>query len=296
MTSTVTDNNTQGALEKWSDLKFGMFIHFGVYSMLAGKWKGENVPGLAEWMPCREKIPVAEYEQIAKTFNPVDWDPEVIVKLAVAAGMKYLVITAKHHDGFALFDSKASDYNITRAAYGRDLLKPLVEACRRHGILPGFYYSQDLDWHDPDGGLNTWDFPADQKDFASYLERKAKPQLTELLTGYGDIAVIWFDTPVTLTHEQSKALTDLVHGLQPGCLVNSRIGHGFGDFESLGDNQVPGGCCEGYAETAGTFNDSWGYKEGDSNWKTPREIFPAVPMKPVRNGSLRMHSIQTGTD
>jgi alpha-L-fucosidase len=183
MTTTATDNNTQGALERWSDLKFGMFIHFGIYSMLAGKWKGESVPGLAEWMPCRKKIPLAEYVEVAKEFNPAEWDPEVVVKLAVDAGMKYLVITAKHHDGFALFDSKASSYNAVWAACGRDLLKPLVEACRRHVILPGFYYSQDLDWHDPDGGLNTWDFPADQKHFASYLERKAKPQLTELLTG-----------------------------------------------------------------------------------------------------------------
>jgi alpha-L-fucosidase len=270
--TTQTIDPTQTPLEKWSELKFGMFIHFGVYSMLAGKWRGEKVSGLAEWMPCRKMIPLAEYVEVAKAFNPVDWDPEAVVKLAVDAGMKYLVITAKHHDGFALYDSKASGYNSIWAACGRDLLKPLVEACRRHGILPGFYYSQDLDWHDPDGGLNTWDFPEDQKNFAAYLDRKAKPQLIELLTNYGDIGVIWFDTPITITHEQSRELTDLVHRLQPDCILNSRIGHGFGDFESLGDNQVPGGSCQEYAETAGTLNDSWGFKEADHNWKTPREV------------------------
>ncbi len=263
---------TRQALEHWRDLKFGMFIHFGVYSMLAGEWKGEKVPGLGEWLQCRKKIPSADYAAAARAFNPAAWDPDTIARLAAAAGMKYLVITAKHHDGFALFDSQASDYNLAQAAYGRDLLRPLVEACRRHGLMPGFYYSQDLDWHDPDGGLNTWDFPEDKKDFAAYLERKAKPQLTELLTRYGDIGVIWFDTPVTVTCEQSRALGDLVHRLQPACLVNSRIGHGFGDFVSLGDNQVPGGRCEDFAETAGTLNDTWGYKNVDQQWKSPREI------------------------
>lgn len=265
-------NKNLRALEKWRDLKFGMFIHFGVYSQLAGEWRGEKIRGLGEWIQCMKKIPSAEYSALAKTFNPVEWDPEAIATLAADAGMKYLVITSKHHDGFALFDSKVSDYNIAKSAYGRDLLKPLVEACRRHGVRPGFYYSQDLDWHDPDGTGNNWDFAEDKKNFAAYLERKVKPQLTELLTNYGDLAVIWFDTPVTLTIEQSKSLADLVHSLQPECVINSRIGHGFGDFTSLGDNQVPGGRFEGFGETAGTINDTWGFKNVDQKWKTPREV------------------------
>lgn len=266
------NETTLQSLENWRDLKFGMFIHFGVYSMLAGEWKGEKTKGLGEWIQCVKKILSVEYAKIAETFNPKQWDPHCIASLAEDAGMKYLVITSKHHDGFALFDSKASDYNITNSAYGKDLLKPLVEACRRHGVMPGFYYSQDLDWHDPDGSGNDWDFDPDKKDFAAYLERKVKPQLTELLTNYGDIGVIWFDTPCTLTCEQSKELAELVHSLQPECIFNSRLGNGFGDFESLGDNQVPGGRFENFAETAGTINDTWGYKNIDQDWKTPREI------------------------
>jgi alpha-L-fucosidase len=268
----MTSQETLLALEHWRDLKFGMFIHFGVYSMLAGEWKGEKVKGLGEWLQCIKRIPSAEYAAVAKTFNPTDWDPEDIARLAADTGMKYLVITAKHHDGFGLFDSLASDYNIRNAAYGKDLLKELVAACRRHGVMPGFYYSQDLDWHDPDGTRNDWDFDPAKKNFAAYLERKVKPQLTELLTQYGEIGVIWFDTPVTVTFEQSKELAELVHSLQPNCVFNSRLGNGFGDFESLGDNQVPGGRCESFAETAGTINDTWGYKNVDQDWKTPREV------------------------
>lgn len=268
----MTSQTTQQALKNWSDLKFGMFIHFGVYSMLAGEWQGEKVKGLGEWIQCMKRIPSKEYGQVAKSFNPTQWDPEAIAKLASEAGMKYLVITSKHHDGFALFDSKASDYNIVNSVYGKDLLAPLVEACRRHGVMPGFYYSQDLDWHDPDGTLNEWDFDPQKKDFSAYLERKVKPQLTELLTRYGEIGVIWFDTPKQLTLEQSKELADLVHSLQPSCVFNSRLGNGFGDFESLGDNQVPGARCETFAETAGTINDTWGYKNVDQDWKTPREV------------------------
>ena len=260
------------ALEHWRDLKFGMFIHFGVYSMLAGEWKGETVKGHGEWLQCAKKIPNQDYIDATKNFNPVDWNPEEIAMLAKLAGMKYLVITAKHHDGFALFDSKASSFNVMNTPYGKDLLRPLVEACRRHDILPCFYYSQDLDWNDPHGGGNTWDFDPAQKDFSYYLEHKVKPQLTELLTEYGEIGLIWFDVPITVTKENSQEIADHVHALQPSCLVNGRIGHGCGDFQNLGDNQVPGGRCEGFAETAGTLNDNWGYTNADQNWKSPRDL------------------------
>lgn len=267
----MQSKKTAEALNAWKSLKFGMFIHFGVYSMLGGKWKGKDVPGLAEWMPCKAKIPRQEYMDIAKEFNPVDWDPDAIAKLAHDSGMKYLVVTAKHHDGFALFNSKASSFNIVNSKYGRDLIGPLAEACRRHGVMPGIYYSQDLDWNDLNGGLSGADMDA-SRDFDSYLQGKVKPQLTELLSNYGEIGVVWFDTPINITYRQSKELADLVHSLQPKCIFNSRLGHGFGDFDSLGDNQVPGGPHKGFAETAGTFNRSWGYKESDDDWLSPRNI------------------------
>ena len=262
----------QQALENWRDLKYGMFIHFGLYSILAGEWEGETVKGLGEWLQCKKKIPNRLYSETTKRFNPIHWNPEEIVSLAHKAGMRYLVITAKHHDGFALFDTQVSDFSIGNTPYQKDLLKPLVEACRRYGILPCFYYSQDLDWNDPDGGGNNWDFEVQNKNFPQYLERKVKPQLKELLTQYGEIGLIWFDVPVTLSLDQSRELADYVHQLQPRCLVNGRIGHGCGDFENLGDNQVPGGRSLSFAETAGTLNDCWGYTNADQNWKTPREL------------------------
>ncbi len=259
-------------LEQWRDLKFGMFIHFGLYSKLAGLWNGEKVKGLSEWLQCRKKLGIDEYARILESFNPLCWDPQKIAETARKAGMKYLIITSKHHDGFALYDSKVSEFNITKAPFGRDILKPLVRACREQGLMPGFYYSQDLDWNHPHGGGNTWDFDPNNKDFDQYLETKVKPQLTELLSNYGPIGVIWFDTPISLTAAQSEQIAGLVHRIQPDCLVSGRIGHGFGDFENFGDNEVPSNTFEGFAETPGTLNDSWGYKENDNNWKKAAEV------------------------
>lgn len=270
--NSISDKKVQ-TLKKWSDLKFGMFIHVGVYSSLAGKWKGEDVPGLCEWMVARRQIPLVEYKECAKKYNPYKWNPNEIVDLIKKAGMKYLVITAKHHDGFAIYDSKVSDYNVVNSEYGKDMLAPLVDACRENGIMVGFYYSQDIDWEDPNGGgENFWDYDLKSKEYGIYLQKKVKPQLKELLTQYGDIDILWFDTPITLEKSDSKDIYDYVHSLQPQCIVNSRLGNGFSDFDSLGDNQVPGGASENYAETAGTLNDSWGYKESDKNWKSPEDL------------------------
>jgi len=211
-------------LDWWREARFGMFIHWGVYALPAGQWKGEPIASLGEWIMRNAKIPIEEYEQLAADFNPVKFDAEAWVGLAKRAGMKYLVITSKHHDGFAMFDSPCNEYNIVDATpFGRDVMAELAEACQREGIRLCFYYSQAQDWHAP-GGAGHWE-QADgpdwnkqtitDEDFAQYLKDKAAPQVRELLTQYGPICLIWFDTPVFIKPEQSRELADLVHELQP---------------------------------------------------------------------------------
>jgi alpha-L-fucosidase len=204
----------------------------------------------------------------------VKFDARAWVRLAREAGMKYLVITSKHHDGFALFHSRADRYNVVDATpWGRDPMKALARECRRAGIRLCFYYSQDQDWHHPGGSGNTWDYPnRTPDDFARYLEVKVKPQVRELLSNYGPIGLIWFDTPFTISREQSEDLARLVHELQPDCLVSGRVGHDVGDYGSLGDNQIPAGRVSGAWETPATLNDTWGYKTDDKHWKTTRDL------------------------
>ncbi|MEZ5276066.1 MAG: alpha-L-fucosidase, partial [Opitutaceae bacterium] len=185
-----------------------------------------------------------------------------------------LVITSKHHDGFAMYGSRASSYNIVDATpFGRDPLKELAAECRKAGIRMCFYYSQDQDWHHPGGSGNTWDYPdRTPEDFARYLKTKVKPQLKELLTHYGPIGLIWFDTPWWITKAQSLDLKRFVHRLQPDCLVSGRVGHDVGDYGSFGDNQIPVGRIEGAWETPATLNDTWGFKKDDREWKSVEEL------------------------
>ncbi len=266
-------NSKDDRLAWWREARFGMFIHWGVYAVPAGVWKGEDIAGIGEWVMCRAKIPVAEYEQLAGDFNPVKFDAEEWVTLAKDAGMKYIVITSKHHDGFAMFDSPSNDYNIVaRTPWGRDPMKELAEACRRHGLRLCFYYSQSQDWHHPDGWSNDWDFDESKKDYWKYIREKVKPQLREILTQYGPIGLIWFDTPKSMTPEQSAELRDYVHELQPDCLVSGRVGNDVGDYSSMGDNMIPPGRVEGEWETPATLNDTWGFKSKDHNWKSARTL------------------------
>lgn len=252
----------------WREGKFGLFIHWGLYAIPAGMWNGQAVPGIGEWIMRFARIPKAEYEQLAGQFNPVQFDADAVARLARAAGMKYVVITAKHHDGFAMYDSKVSGYDIVDATpYGRDPIRALAQACRREGLVFGFYYSQDQDWHEPDASGNDWDFDPAQRDFGRYLEAKVKPQVRELLTQYGPIGLIWFDTPVAITKEQSEDLVALVKELQPDCLTHSRVGNDLGDYLSMTDNLIPVCVTEQPWETPATLNDTWGYKADDHNWK-----------------------------
>ena len=259
---------------KWfREAKYGLFIHWGLYAVPAGQWKGRAIPGLGEWIMNRASIPVGEYQALAKEFNPVKFDADAWVRLAKDAGMRYIVITSKHHDGFAMFHSKVSPYNIVDATpFKRDVLKELADACAKQGMRLGFYYSQAQDWHDPNGAGNTWDFgPDEKKDYDQYLRGKAEPQVRELLTGYGPVALIWFDTPRMMTGERAERFTTLVRTLQPSTLIDGRLGAA-GDYVSTGDNVIPPAAQTEAWEVPATINHTWGYRSDDHDWKSPGEI------------------------
>lgn len=259
------------------EAKFGLFIHWGLYALPAGEWQGRPVPGIGEWIMSRARIPVAEYEKLAAHFNPVAFDAEAWARLAADAGMRYVVITAKHHDGFALYASRVSSYNIFDATpFHRDPVRELADACARHGLRFGLYYSQAQDWHEPGGAGNDWDFPSnEEKDrsgaYDRYLRDKAEPQVRELLQRYGPICLVWFDTPKLITPERGQRFADLVHSLQPATLIDGRLGTA-GDYTSTGDNQVPPGGLPGDWETPATLNHTWGFKRNDTDWKSPGEL------------------------
>jgi alpha-L-fucosidase len=278
-------------LQWWRDARFGMFIHWGLYALPAGQWNGKDVPGIGEWIMNHAKIPVAEYEKLASKFNPVRFDADQWVSVAKNAGMKYIVITAKHHDGFAMFNSKASKYNIVDATpFHRDPMKELAAACQRQGIRLCFYYSQTQDWHEPDGVGNTWDFPDEsKKDFNRYFQNKVIPQVRELLTQYGPIGLIWFDTPRNMTKEQSTELANLVHTLQPECLVNGRVGNGMGDYDSAGDNQISFAKGAREWETPVTLNDTWGFKRDDNHWKSPEVLIRQLATTVSQGGNYLLN-------
>jgi alpha-L-fucosidase len=268
-------------LEWFRHDKFGLFIHWGLYSIPAGYWKGQRSPGIGEWVQHRLKIPNAEYAQLAEWFNPIRFDADAWAQLAQDAGMKYVVITSKHHDGFALFKSAASPFNVVDATpFKRDIIKELAEACAKRGLRFGVYYSQAQDWHERGGAGNNWDFPGDDvkdKDgsFDQYLRDKVEPQLKELLTHYGPMCLIWFDTPQLMRdpsqHHRGKRLTDIVRTLQPACLIDGRLGT-VGDYQSTGDNVIPAQANDDAWEVPATLNHTWGYRTDDHNWKSPGEL------------------------
>ncbi len=273
----------------WKDAKFGMFIHWGLYSELAGEWQGVKTPHIGEWIMKHQNIPVAAYAKTAQDFNPTGFDANEWVRLAKDAGMKYLVITAKHHDGFAMYHSKCSKYNIVDATpFKRDPMLELAEACSREGIKLCFYYSQAQDWHDPDG-YGYGPIPDEKKNFKRYLDEKCKPQLEELLTQYGEIGLIWFDTPMIMSNEHSSEVVSLVKRLQPNCLASGRIGNQFGDYMSTGDNKIPVLPYAGDWEVPATLNDTWGFKYFDENWKQPKDLLELLVKINSRGGNYLLN-------
>jgi alpha-L-fucosidase len=273
------DATREKRLEWFREAKYGMFIHWGLYAIPAGEYQGRRSLGIGEWIMQRLKIPVAEYEQLAKQFNPTKYNPDEWVQLAQDAGMKYIVITSKHHDGFALFKSGVSKYNVVDATpYGKDILKQLADACAKRGMRLGFYYSQSQDWHEKDGAGNNWDFGPDSdasgkelKNYDAYLRGKAEPQVKELLTNYGPVALIWFDTPRFMQGERGQRFVEIVRSMQPNTLIDGRLGTE-GDYRSTGDNVIPPEPSPEAWETPATINHTWGFRKDDTDWKRPGEI------------------------
>lgn len=274
----------------WREARFGMFIHWGPYAVPAGTYRGQRIAGIGEWIMQRASIPIPEYEQFARQFNPTKFDAEEWVRLAKEAGMKYIIITSKHHDGFAIFDSKVSDYDIVDfTPFRRDPLKELAEAARRHGLKLGFYYSI-MDWHHPDAQAPNYpnynDGRKTNPNFKRYVEEYMKPQLRELLTNYGEVAVLWFDGEwiPDWTEEQGRDLYAFVRRLQPNILINNRVGKGrqgmqgltkeghIGDFGTPEQEVPPQGLPGVDWESCMTMNDTWGYKSFDDNWKDTRTL------------------------
>ncbi len=222
---------------------YAMFIHWGLYSQIANQYNDSTYYGIAEWImnPRRAGIPVEEYKAITKDFNPVNFDAGAIARLAKSAGMKYIIITSKHHDGFAMYESKVSDFNIVDATpFGRDPMKELAKACKKEGLGFGFYYSQNQDWTAPGGnGGPPYNHRGDTVTFDEYFHNKCLPQVNEITTRYGDIVLIWFDTPAGMPKDYAEMLMDLVHKNQSDAFVSGRIGYGLGDYQTLGDMEIP---------------------------------------------------------
>ena len=279
----------KAARMKWfNESRFGMFIHWGLYSIPAGEWPGKGNRH-AEWIRETAQIPVGEYEKLMPKFNPVKYDPDKIVRMAKAAGMKYIVITTKHHDGFQLFDSQYSDWNVRNTPYKKDLIKPLAEACKKYGLKMCFYHSI-MDWHHPDYlPRRSWeakDRPADGADFRRFVTY-LRNQVSELLTKYGPVGVMWFDGEweSTWNHKDGQELYDLCRKLQPNVIVNNRVDtgraglEGFAPSDRAGDYGTPeqtipasGMGAGNYWETCMTMNDNWGFNKADKNFKDATDV------------------------
>ena len=282
-TTSETKEDRDARMDWFRDAKFGMFIHWGVYSVPAGEWNGKQDKGCCEWIMENLKIPVSEYEKFRDEFNPVKFDAKQWVQIAKDAGMKYLVITSKHHDGFAMFDTKLTDWGIMSTPWKHDPMKDLAEECKKAGIKFCFYHSI-MDWRHPDyTPRRAWnDVAQGEPNFDRYVQFM-KGQLEELLTNYGPIGILWFDGEweKTWTHERGKDLYAYVRGIQPDIIINNRVGKNRqgkqglsqGD-EILGDygtpeQEIPADGLPGVDwESCMTMNDSWGYSKLNHNWKS----------------------------
>lgn len=275
----------------WRDAQFGMFIHWGAYAVPAGVYRGERTPDIGEWIMSRAKIPISEYEKFVRSFNPVKYDADEWVRTAKDAGMKYIIITSKHHDGFALFNSKVSNYDLVDAApYHKDAIKALAAAAQRQGLKFGVYYSI-MDWHHPDAQApNAPDYNSGTKNpnFDRYVETYMKPQLKELLTQYPNIDVLWFDGEwiADWNNERGAALYNWLRGMKPSLIINNRVGKdrqgmdglsrskgtGLGDFGTP-EQRVPAEGLPGVDwESCMTMNGTWGFKSFDDNWKDTKTL------------------------
>ncbi len=285
-----------GLYKEYNDLKFGMFIHWGAYSTLGGIWKGKQIPDLGEWIMYHAQIPREEYKQVCKKFNPTGFNAEEWVKLAKDAGMKYIVAMTKHHEGFSMYHSEVTDFNIyDYTPFKRDPIEEIYQACQKYGIRLGLYYSHSIDWMDggdagnaqykkehPGADLslneaemlaaNLWD--PSPTSYDEYIAIKAKPQMREILAKFPNLVEIWYDYPIYMNLQQSFDFYKLAYGIQPNCLINKRVGNNLGDILTAGDNEIPSENQSATKpfETPGTLNDTWGYKSYDQNWKSTKEV------------------------
>lgn len=261
---------------KWfHEARLGIFIHWGVYAVPAGEFHGEPVCWIGEWIMHSAQIPVAEYRAFAKDFTASNYDPASWAGLFHEAGARYVIITAKHHEGFSLYDSAVSDWDVAGSSpAGSDLLEPLAAAVRERGMKFGLYFSQAQDWVHPGGGFygreSEWD-PAQAGDFDAYLRDTALPQTRELIGRYSP-DILWWDTPVNMTPERAKPFADLL-AEHPRIITNDRLGGGFpGDTKTPEQHIPPRGYPGEMFEVCMTMNDTWGFKKNDHNWKSSREI------------------------
>ena len=233
-------------------------------------------------------IPVSEYEQFARSFTAENFDADKIVRLAKDCGMKYVVFTSKHHDGFAMYDSQVDDYNIVRRTpLKKDAVRELKTACDKYGLAFGLYYSQAQDWHDPDAcedGEN-----GEGKDFERYFKNKCLPQIKELLTNYAPIKLLWFDTPMYMTESQSTELRDFVRDIQPDCMISGRIGNELGDYVTTGDNFIPLLPHDYFFEVPATVNSTWGYNKFDTKWADPKVLIKRLVKIVARGGNYLLN-------
>jgi alpha-L-fucosidase len=274
--SIALGNGASAERMQWfKDARFGMFIHWGVYAVPAGEWQGKEIPGIGEWIMKNAKISVADYQPLAKDFTAAQYDPEAWAKLAKKAGMKYVVITSKHHDGFALYDSKVTDWDVMQSGAKRDLLSPLAKAVRAEGLKFGLYYSQSQDWTHPGGAkyngkTSGWD-PAHDGDYDQYLKTIALPQAEEIITTF-DPAILWWDTPVQMTEQRVKPFAELM-ARHPHIINNNRLGDGFkGDTMTPEQHIPPRGYPGQMFEVCMTMNDTWGFKKNDDHWKSVQTL------------------------
>ena len=302
--STMAQEHTNERALWFTDARFGMFIHWGVYSGAEGVWKGEklrNDNDYAEWIYYRNRIARDEYVTLLDRFDWERIDPEEWVLLAKKAGMKYVTITAKHHDGFALWDSQVSDYDVAEFTNPkRDIIRELSEACTKHGLKLGLYYSHWVDWEHPDG----WDHSKEiygiaAEDYDRYWQEKVIPQIRELLTNYGEIGIMWFDMWIhhsrsCVTKEQLLQLKGVIRELQPDCLVNSRLGLSIEedsdiDFKTLGDNQLGSKKEEFPWQSPATVAHSWGFHAMEKQWKSTTTLLQSLIGNVSLNGNLMLN-------
>ncbi len=287
----------------WRDARFGLFIHWGLYAIPAGEWNGET--NHAEWIRHTAEIPIDTYDQFVDQFNPVNFNADAWVKMAKNAGMKYIVITSKHHDGFCLFDSEHTDYDVMSTPFQRDILKELADACAREGLKMCWYHSI-MDWHHPDYlPRRPWetDRPTEGADYDRYVQYM-KNQLAELTSNYGDIGVLWFDGEweSTWTHERGVDLYNYVKGLQPGIIINNRVDKGRSGMEGMtrGDEfkgdfgtpeqEIPATGLPGVDwETCMTMNDHWGYNKNDDNWKSNKDLLQKLADIASKGGNFLLN-------